>query len=247
MYSGCIARPINFGAISSATAAVAGYEVAWAATDQPREQAVFTASPAVIDIDLGEAADVRLAALVRTNATAWSLKGASSQAGLASAPEITGSMLAGPQMGVAALFHDTDAHTHRWWRLALTGPTPLYLGRIILADPFIPLHSFSWGQVKGRQPGLKYKVAAGGALHAEAAPQYRTWSLAYEDIRDDEYAAELDALDAYTAGGGAVLFCPDPAATDAAKESLYGLMRIDGATRRSLNRWRAPIQLLELT
>jgi hypothetical protein len=247
MYSGCIARPIAFAAITSATAQMEGYEAVNAATYQPREQAVFTVSPAVIDIDLGAATDVRLAAMVRSNATAWSLKGASSQAGLASAADIVSDSLAGA-LGVAAAFYDETAHSHRWWRLTLTGPTPLYLGRIILADPFIPQHSFSFGRVNSRQPGLKYKAAAGGALHAEQNPQYRQWALTYEAIRDDEYKAELDALDAYPAGGGAVLFLEDPAAADAAEAGLYGLMTINGgATRTSLNRWRAPIQLMELT
>lgn len=250
MSMGTIARPHPVAAVSTPTGTKAGFPVGNVLTQQPRQKTVFTASPATIDIDLGSALDVRFAAVVAAAADSWELRHAATQADLDSAPALAvpdgGALLSGP--GVSGLFWDGFNRTDRWWRVTLTGTPDMGLGRIVLSDSFEPAFTFAFGRVAARAPGFELQQAAGGAVFPNRRPQRRRWSITFDDISDAEYRGTLDALDAYTAGGGEVVLSEDPGSADAAARSLYGLLRLaQGATRRSQNRWRAPITLEELT
>jgi len=247
--NGLIAIPYVPAAVSTTTDTAAGWPVANVITRQPRRAAVFEASPAGIDIDLGEARDVGLVGLVSTDATHWEVRAAATQLDLDSAGAIVDESVT-PGAGVQALFWDGALREERWWRIAVSGVPDFRVGRIVLAKGFQPDFNFEFGGTRGHAPGWEIEQAAGGAIYPTGHPQRRRWALTYGDITDEEYSAELEAIDAYTAGGGEVLFVrdPDPENDDRMAGALYGLMRLaQGATRVRQNRWRAPITLEELT
>lgn len=248
MTKGTMAKPLPFAAVSTPTATLSGWPVDNVGTQPAKDAAVFTASPAEIDIDLGQQEDVTVAALVATDATNWILKGADTQANLDTAPEIVNESLPGAGAGVETVFFDGAVHSHRWWRVTISGTADLALGRVILSPAFIPTYTFSYGLTRGRAPGLEFGAAADNSPWPRQRKQRRRWTVTFEDITDFEYTSELDAIDAYAAGGGEMLFSMDPDSPTPNADSLYCLMSIaDGAQRRRKNRWRAPIVLEELT
>lgn len=246
MSFGLIARPHVPVSVFSATAMLAGSSPNHAATIQPREAAVFTASPAVIDLDFGSAVSVTLAALIGCEASGWRLQGAASQTGLGAAPDVVNTAVPAPGWrGVSALHYQASAAAFR----QLTGAANLSLGRLVLSDAFAPTHSFDLGRNAARAPGLAFDEAAGGALYPLTRIQRRQWAVSFGHITDAEYSATIDALDDYAGSGGEVVFAANATLAPGAREqaALYGLMALAaGAAREHVNRWRAPVTLHEL-
>lgn len=244
-----IATPWVPSAISTTAGTDADWPIANAATLQPREPVVFTDSVVAIDVDLGDALDVDVVALIATGATHWTVRAASTQAGLETAADLVDEAV-GLSSGVCSLFWDGVTRTEQWWRISLTGVVNYALGRLFIGPAWQPTYNYELGSVRGRAPGQAFDTGAGGALYPQLRPQHKRWALTLGDVTDAEYVAELDALDEYTAGGGEVLLCrdPDPANTDRLSESMYALMALaQGATRVRYNRWRAAAVFDELT
>jgi hypothetical protein len=244
-----IAQPFVPTAIASATATEASWPASKVGTVQPRDAAVFTASPAQIDLDLGTALAVGVVALVSTTATSWTVRAASDQASLGTAAAIVDDAIVHPGIPVGALLFDGVVRSYRWWRVELVGTAPIGVGRILIGAGWQPTWNIEFGSVRGFGPGLEFDSSVAGALYPMRRSQRRRWSLPFGDITDDEYSDVLEALDRHAAGGGEVLVVRSPGESDPLRlqESIYGLLSTpQGFTRRRQNRWRALMTIEEM-
>ncbi len=109
-----------------------------------------------------------------------------------------------------------------------------------------PRRNFSFASTMGRVSGGARTVTRAGAVYPRLDWMARTWDLALPAIASDEVWGRVMALDEHARRGNNVLFVPDPASPDIARESLFGTLEPTaplgyGGPSREVRTWRATI------
>lgn len=231
MSNGFLARSLVPTALSSPSGAASPTAITDLLNDMIGVQYVSAATGATdsIDVDFGSAVAINTVALLQTNGAAgtWTLRGATTQAGLAGAADLfSGNIAAGsvtPESGrIHALAVLASVATFRWWRIAFAGlAAPIEIGRLVMAARFQPEVNFSFGGQIGVTDRAGGEFSRRGVWLPGDGVIQRTISLRWPWSTRDEAEQQISTLFERVGNRGHVLLCTDPDANAQRQRRLY--------------------------
>lgn len=194
-----------------------------------------------LTIDLGAANDVRMAALLYSNATAdalWRVRAAASQAALTSGAAYDSGWLPHYPVPVGdtppadldgwdrthAFLWMAAVQSFRWWRIDIddaTNPAGFYqAGRLYLANPWQPTLNRRYGGAFGSVDETTVQRSRGGQTYANRGPRRREWSLPMQYGSAAELHADARRFQRAVGTDGDCLIVLDPEDRTALMETM---------------------------